>query len=159
MESNHTQDPDLRHLDTMAKLLDNQFTIPGTNFRFGFDGIIGLIPFAGDLLGLVVSGSLFRVMMLKGAGPLIMLQMLGNMALDAIIGVVPVVGDLFDFGFKANRRNVDLLKRYYADGKKRPSAKTSVALLSVVFFALMLLLLYGCWLLGKWLFLFVWGLF
>jgi Domain of unknown function (DUF4112) len=157
-ESTHIQDPDLKQLDVMAKLLDNQFGIPGTNYRFGLDGIIGLIPFVGDMIGLLVSGALFRIMLKKGAGPIIMLRMAGNVALDTIIGVVPLIGDLFDFGFKANRRNVDLLQRYYATGKKRPSAKVSVSMLALLFFALMLALIYACWIAGRWLFTSAWGL-
>lgn len=158
-QQNFNDDKDLKQLDAMAKLLDNQFVIPGINFRFGLDGIVGLIPVAGDLAGLVVSAFLFRVMLRKGAGPLIMLQMLGNIALDALVGVIPLAGDLMDFGYKANRRNVDLLKGYYAAGKVRPSAKKSVAFLGFLFFLAVIALLYACWLLGKWLFGFVAGLF
>ena len=156
-EQQKNQDPDLKSLDMMAKLMDNQFSVPGTNYRFGLDGIIGLIPVVGDMAGLLISAALFRVMLRKGAGPLVMLQMLGNMALDAVLGVVPLLGDLADFGFKANRRNVDLLKRYYADGKSRPSAKKSVAFLGFLFFVLFLVLLYGCWLAAKWLWIWAFG--
>ena len=95
------QDPDLARLDALAKLLDNQFRIPATNLRFGLDGLIGLVPYLGDMTGFVVSGFLMHTMLRKGAGPLLMLRMLFNFVLDAIVGIVPVVGDLFDFGFKA----------------------------------------------------------
>jgi hypothetical protein len=37
--------------------------------------------------------------------------MLLNVALDALIGAVPVLGDLFDFAWKANRRNLVLIER------------------------------------------------
>lgn len=152
-------DPDLARLEAMAKLLDNQFFIPGTNIRFGLDGIIGLIPYAGDMVGFLVSGVLFRTMMKHGAGPLLMIQMMGNIVLDAVVGIVPFFGDLFDFGFKANRRNVDLLRRYYASGKPKPSAKTSIFLLGVLFFILFIALLWGIWKLGALLAAWVWGLF
>jgi hypothetical protein len=62
-------------------------------------------------------------MLKRGAGPLILIRMMGNFMLDAIVGIIPFFGDLFDFGFKANRRNVDLLRRYYAeDGTKTQRA-------------------------------------
>jgi hypothetical protein len=145
MEAQEKKDNDLGGLDNLAKLLDNQFRIPGTNFTFGIDGIIGLVPYVGDIAGLVVSGYLMRMMVKKGAGPLLMLRMMGNYALDTIVGVVPFLGDFFDFGFKANRRNVDMLKRYYASGKAQPNAKYSLAFLSFLFFLLFCVLIWGVW--------------
>lgn len=135
----------MARLERMAKLMDSQFRIPGTNMRFGLDGIIGLIPYAGDIAGFLVSGILMRLMLQKGAGPLIMLRMLGNFVIDALVGTIPLFGDLFDFGFKANRRNVELLKKYYASGEKRPSAKWSITLLGIFFFLLFGLMVWGIW--------------
>lgn len=152
-------DPDLARLDALAKILDNQFRLPGTQVRFGLDGIIGLVPYLGDVAGFVVSGFLMRTMIQRGAGPLLMLRMMGNVALDAVVGVVPVAGDLFDFGYKANRRNVELLKQYYADGKAKPSAKWSLALLGILFFILFALLIWAIWKVSAMLVTWVWGLF
>ncbi|HRI60922.1 MAG TPA: DUF4112 domain-containing protein [Saprospiraceae bacterium] len=153
-----TIDPDLARLDALASLLDNRFRIPGTEIRFGLDGIIGLIPYVGDMAGFIVSGILMRTMIKRGAGPLLMLRMMGNFAFDAIIGVIPVAGDLFDFGYKANRRNVDLLKKYYADGKPRPSAKWSLTLLGILFFVLFGVLIWGIWKFAALLVTWVWNL-
>lgn len=152
-------DPDLARLDALASLLDNRFRIPGTEIRFGLDGIIGLVPYVGDVAGFVVSGILMRIMIQRGAGPLLMLRMMGNFAFDAIMGVIPVAGDLFDFGYKANRRNVDLLKKYYADGNAKPSAKWSLALLGGLFFILFAFLIWGIWKVAAILVGWVWGLF
>lgn len=153
------EQPDLARLDMLAKLLDNQFRIPGTNIRFGLDGLIGLVPYVGDMAGFIVSGILMRIMIRKGAGPLLMLRMMGNFMLDAVVGIIPLFGDLFDFGFKANRRNVDLLKKYYADGGTKPNAKWSLALLGFVFLALFAALIWGIWKLAALLTAWVWGLF
>ncbi len=138
-------DPDMARLDALATLLDSQFRVPGTNFRFGIDGIIGLVPYLGDMAGLVISGLLMRLMLRRGAGPGLMLRMLGNFVLDALIGIIPIVGDLFDFGYKANRRNVNLLKKYYAEDKVRPNAKGSLTLLGILFFALFVAVIWGIW--------------
>ncbi len=138
-------DPDMARLDALAHLLDSQFRIPGTNMRFGLDGIIGLVPYLGDMAGFVISGLLMRLMVRRGAGPGIMLRMLGNFVLDAVIGIIPLIGDLFDFGYKANRRNVNMLKAYYAEGKERPSAKRSLTLLGIVFFALFVASIWAIW--------------
>jgi hypothetical protein len=38
--------------------------------------------------------------------------MLANVALDGAVGVVPLVGDAFDVAFRANVRNMKLLRRW-----------------------------------------------
>lgn len=128
-------DNDLARLDALARLLDNQFRIPGTNARFGLDGLIGLVPYLGDVAGFAVSGVLFSVMLKRGAGPLILLRMMGNLVLDAVVGTIPLLGDLFDFGYKANRRNVEMLKNYYAEDSPKPSVRTSMLILMLLFLA------------------------
>jgi hypothetical protein len=149
MESNETAqtppDPELARLEALAKLLDNQFRVPGTNMRFGLDGLIGLVPYLGDMSGFVVSGFLMRTMAKKGASPWMMLRMMFNYIVDAVFGVVPLLGDLFDFGFKANRRNVEMLKAYYADGEAKPNAKRSVAFLGILFLLLFMALIWAVW--------------
>lgn len=45
----------LVRLEAFAKLMDGAFVIPGTTIRFGLDGIIGLIPVAGDMIAGLVS--------------------------------------------------------------------------------------------------------
>jgi hypothetical protein len=65
--------------------------------------------------------------------------------------VVPLLGDLFDFGFKANRRNVELLKTYYADGKAKPSARVSLFVLGLLFLAVFVALLWAVWIVAAYL--------
>ena len=142
----------MARLEALSKLLDNQFRIPGTNLRFGLDGLMGLVPYLGDMSGFVVSGFLMRTMAKKGASPWMMLRMMFNYILDAVVGVVPLVGDLFDFGFKANRRNVEMLKAYYADGSVKPNARRSVAFLGLLFLALFAALIWAVWKLAAMLF-------
>lgn len=138
--------PDLRRLEALASLLDNRFRVPGTNLRFGLDGLMGLVPYLGDVAGFAVSGVLFSVMLRRGASPLMLLRMMGNFVLDAVVGAVPLLGDLFDFGFKANRRNVDLLRQYYADDTPKPSVGSSIRWL---LFMLFVLLGVSVWLIGR----------
>lgn len=100
----------LARLRRIAWLLDAQFVLPGTRFRFGIDPLIGLMPGVGDtLLGLV---SLYIVNEARSMGvpaPLLA-RMLGNVAIEVIGGSVPLVGDLFDAAFKANLRNLALIE-------------------------------------------------
>ena len=144
-EKTFQEDPELKRLEALSKLMDNQFRIPGTSWRFGLDGMVGLVPYVGDMAGFIVSGFLMRTMVKKGASPLLMLRMVFNYILDAVVGIVPLVGDLFDFGFKANRRNVEMLKSYYADGKAKPKATRSLALLGLLFFVLFGVLIWLVW--------------
>lgn len=137
---------DLARLDTLATLLDNRFQIPGTNLRFGLDGLIGLVPYLGDVASFAVSGVLFSVMLKRGAGPLILLRMMGNFMLDAVVGTIPFLGDLFDFGYKANRRNVEMLKNYYADDSPKPGVRGSILFLILLFIVFMAGLI---WLTGQ----------
>ena len=123
--------PDIERLSFLADLLDNRFQIPGTSIRFGLDAIIGLIPYAGDLLSLLVSGYLLLLIVRNGAGPMLILKMVGNYLLDAAIGAIPVLGDLFDIAFQANTRNVALLIQYYERDEPRPSALKSMLLLAL----------------------------
>lgn len=98
-------------LRRLAHLLDSSIPLPG-GFRIGLDGIIGLIPGLGDLVGTVLSSYIVGQAYRLGASPAVLLRMAGNILLDTLAGAVPIVGDLFDFVWKANRRNVELLDRY-----------------------------------------------
>ncbi|MEQ8964949.1 MAG: DUF4112 domain-containing protein [Azospirillaceae bacterium] len=103
---------ELDRLAAIAHLLDDAFRIPGTGLRFGLDGLVGLVPVGGDLLAAGVSAAIVLWAWRLGAPVPLVARMLGNVVLDGAIGTIPVAGDLFDFGFKANRRNVALLRRY-----------------------------------------------
>ena len=110
---NRSKPDAVRHrVELLAKLLDSQFRLPGTNFRFGWDGLIGLLPGADLLTTLPALYILFEARRAKMPRR-VLLAMLGNILLDGIIGLVPVVGDLFDFAFKANLRNARLFEREF----------------------------------------------
>lgn len=102
----------IRRLERLAGLLDDRFRIPGTRFRFGWDGIIGLLPGIGDAAGAACATYIIAEAARLGAPRRVILRMLANMGVDAVLGLIPLVGDLFDAGYKANRRNVDLLLRH-----------------------------------------------
>lgn len=104
-------------MEAYSRLLDSKFKIPGTDIRFGLEPIAGLVPFAGDAVGFVASGLLVTTMARHGASPRLVARMLVNVAVDAIVGSVPVLGSVFDIVFKANDRNVRLLREYYEEGR------------------------------------------
>ncbi len=107
-----TREQRIARLEALAKLLDVAFIVPGTNVRYGIDGIIGLIPVIGDIITTAISLWLVREARALGAPWHITARMLGNVALDGAIGMVPLAGDAFDVMFRANVRNVRLLRRW-----------------------------------------------
>jgi hypothetical protein len=109
---NLTREQRLARLDAVAKLLDIAFIVPGTKIRYGIDGIIGLIPVVGDIISTALSLWLVREARALGAPWHITARMLGNVAIQGVVGVVPVAGDAFDVLFRANIRNVRLLRRW-----------------------------------------------
>lgn len=103
-------DKELERLDKLAGLLDTAIGIPGTRFSIGLDGLAGLIPGIGDTATLAASLWIVYQAGRLGAPTGVVARMLLNVGLDYAIGLVPVAGDLFDIAWKANRRNVRLLR-------------------------------------------------
>ena len=104
----------LARLRKLAWLLDAQFVLPGTKFRFGINSMVGLAPAAGDLVMGLVSLYIVNEARQMGAPPALLGRMLANVVVEVIGGAVPVLGDLFDMVFKANLRNIALLEDWIA---------------------------------------------
>jgi len=103
-----------RHSETggSGRLAGYQVRHSGTKIRFGFDGLLGLIPGLGDTVTLVSTAYLVGAAAQLGLPVHQLFLMAWNGFLDWFIGLIPVIGDLLDIGFKANRRNVDLIRTY-----------------------------------------------
>jgi hypothetical protein len=99
-------------LEQVVSLLDDRYRIPGTPIRFGLDAILGFIPVAGDLLGAALSLWVLAEAVRLRAPRSLLTRMVGNVLVEFGVGAVPLVGDLFDVWWKANRRNLDLLKTH-----------------------------------------------
>jgi hypothetical protein len=106
----------LARLDRMADMLDSRFSILG--IRFGWDPILGLVPGMGDAVTLASGGYMIVEGARMGARRSVLARMAANAGLDFFVGSVPILGDAFDVAFKANRRNVALLRREM--GRPRP---------------------------------------
>jgi hypothetical protein len=107
-----TREERLARLEALSKLLDVAFILPGTNIRYGIDGLIGLIPVVGDIITTAISLWVVREARALGAPWHLTTRMLANVALDGVVGLVPVAGDAFDVMFRANVRNVRMLRRW-----------------------------------------------
>ncbi|REJ91641.1 MAG: DUF4112 domain-containing protein [Planctomycetota bacterium] len=100
----------VERLERFASLLDEAFQIPGTKFRVGWDSIIGLVPGVGDLTTALLSAYIIFEARRLGLPKRTLMRMAGNVGLDTLLGSVPLIGDLFDATFKANKKNMRLMK-------------------------------------------------
>ncbi len=107
-----SEESPLRRLDRLSRLLDSAFPIPGTRFRVGLDGIFGLIPGIGDAVGATLSTYIIFEAARLGVPGRVLLRMIGNVAVETLVGAFPIVGDIFDIAWKANLRNVALLRAH-----------------------------------------------
>lgn len=99
-------------LNTIARLMDSLFAIPGTRIRLGLDAIIGLVPVVGDVLAQIIAGYIIWEAKQLGVSKLTLWRMAANTLIDTAIGAVPIVGDAFDVAFRANMKNLRLLQRH-----------------------------------------------
>ena len=104
----------LKRVRLLSRLLDEQFRIPGTTYRVGLDGLLGLIPGVGDAAGALLSTYILYEAMRLGASSTVLLRMVANIGIDTVGGAIPVVGDIFDIAWKANKKNAALLHAYLA---------------------------------------------
>jgi len=134
----------MQGLRALSRILDDAIAVPGTRFRFGLDAVLGLIPGVGDITGAVMTGYTIVAAYRMGVPGSVLLNMVMNLGIDAAVGAVPLLGDVFDFAFKANRRNLDLLERYV----RRPDAtrKSSRGALVIALGALAVLTIGMVWL-------------
>jgi hypothetical protein len=109
--------------ERLVRFLDDGIVVPGTSQRIGFDGLLGmLVPGLGDATTAAGALSLFYLAVQRGVPRVVLARMALNVAIDALFGAVPIVGDVFDFVFKANRRNLHLIERATRQPKRAATA-------------------------------------
>jgi len=139
-------------LEFVAWLLDSSIPVPGTRLTIGLDAIVGLVPFLGDVIGVLASSYILAEANRLGVGRAILWRMAFNVAIEGVIGIVPLFGDVFDAAWKANQRNVRLLAAW----AERPHATRRasglfLALLTAALLAFAALGLAMTYLLVRWL--------
>ncbi len=128
--------PQLKAIQSWARLLDSQFSFFGTKYRFGIDPLMNLLPFIGSFSGFIAGGVMLLMAIQAGASGKVIIKMLMNILVDYIIGSIPIVGQVFDFVYKANNRNVALLERHFNEGAHQGSGMGY--LMSILFIAFLL---------------------
>ena len=109
-------------LRQLAWLLDSSIRVPGTRLSIGIDALLGLLPVAGDLLGVLLSSYILVEAARLGAPKSLLYRMAFNVAVEGVVGIVPLAGDVFDAAWKANQKNVQLLEAHF-----REPARTAAA--------------------------------
>jgi hypothetical protein len=117
----------------LVTLLDDRFRIPGTDFRFGLDPIIGILfPGVGDVVTGAGSVGLMALALRRGVPRVVLFRMILNILVDVVAGSLPIVGDIFDAAYKSNRRNLELIREHETPGSKATAMDYAIATLGIV---------------------------
>ncbi|MBX7060849.1 MAG: DUF4112 domain-containing protein [Pyrinomonadaceae bacterium] len=126
-------------LDDLSRYLDGLFRIPGTGWRFGLDALIGLIPNVGDTLTFLPSMYILFSGVRYGVPKITLLRMALNIAIDYLVGMIPFLGDAFDFVWKSNKKNMELI-RTRATGRGKGTRSDYLFILGLIGTLLLLLI-------------------
>ena len=126
-------------LENLSHYLDGLFRIPGTGWRFGLDSLIGLIPNVGDTLTSFASFYILFAGVRYGVPKITLLRMAFNIGLDYLVGTIPFVGDAFDFFWKSNKQNMDLI-RERATGKDVGTTGDYIFVIGIILLLILLLI-------------------
>jgi len=130
-------------MQTLTWLMDRSVPLPG-GYRIGLDGFLGLIPGLGDFISSTISGWIVVLAYQEGVPLSVLLRMLFNVGIDLLFGSIPVIGDVFDFVFKANVRNLELLDRYQLSPvETRRKSRLNVFAILFTLLVLFILLIWG----------------
>ncbi|HEX6124771.1 MAG TPA: DUF4112 domain-containing protein [Pyrinomonadaceae bacterium] len=125
-------------LEDLSRYLDGLFRIPGTGWRFGLDALIGLIPNVGDTLTSFASFYILIAGARYGVPKITLLRMAFNIGVDYLVGTIPFIGDAFDFFWKSNKKNMDLI-RARATGKDVATTGDYIFVFGIIGFLILLL--------------------
>jgi Domain of unknown function (DUF4112) len=126
-------------LDNLSHYLDGLFRIPGTGWRFGLDSLIGLIPNVGDTITSFASFYILLAGVRYGVPKITLLRMAFNIGLDYVVGTIPFIGDAFDFIWKSNKQNMDLI-RARATGINKGTTSDYLFIFGIIGFLILLLI-------------------
>ncbi len=126
-------------IESLAKYLDDWIKIPVVGWRFGLDAVIGLVPNVGDTLTSVASFYILFAGVKYGVPKITLARMAFNIGLDYIVGMIPVIGDTFDFFWKSNKQNIDLI-RERGTGKDKGTTSDYIFVFGIILLLIGLLI-------------------
>ena len=127
-------------LETLSKYLDGLFKVPGVGWKFGLDSLIGLIPYVGDISTSIVSFYILIAGVRYGVPKITLARMAFNIGLDYVVGAIPFLGDAFDFVWKSNKQNMDLIRKH---GQGRGTGTTLDYIFVIAIIAILIGILLG----------------
>ena len=138
-----------RFIERLSWFLDESITLPN-GYRIGFDGFLGLIPGVGDFIGGLLSSVIIYQAHQYGVPRMVLGRMIINMIIDTVIGAIPILGDVFDFVWKANKRNLALLDDYQQQPRRtyRRSLIQNLLFIGLLVAILVLLVTFVVWIIG-----------
>jgi hypothetical protein len=101
----------------LSILMDSRFEGP-LGFRFGLDGILGMVPFIGDFLTSGISFYIILQAALLGCAPSTLIRMALNVLFENLLDMIPFFGNVMDFFWKANNRNIALIDQHMLNPSK-----------------------------------------
>ena len=133
----------------LALIMDNFLRVPGTNFRFGLDPLMGLLPGLGDTGSAMISAMALIAAARRGLPKILLARMSLNILINEAVGIVPILGDAFSFWFKSNARNYDLLRQHTAAPRRSTTSDWIfvAAVLGALLLILVVSLAFSFWLL------------
>lgn len=128
--------------ERLVRALDDLIRIPGTRWGIGLDPLLGLLlPGAGDTITGLGSISLLLLAFKERVPTVVILRMILNIVVDVIGGLLPFAGDAFDFVWRSNKRNLELIEKYRSDPKAEPTWRDYVLVSLGIFLAVVSIVL------------------
>jgi hypothetical protein len=134
-----------------AKFLDSQFTIPGTNFKFGLDPLLSLIPLLGSFSGLVTGFIFIFLAHRNGVSGKAKMMMTKNVLIDYVYGLIPILGNIKDFIYRSNLKNLKIVEEHLLEGQHQGSGWPLFFQIVLSIFLLLILTIVLFFYLLKWL--------
>lgn len=101
-----------RRVESLERVLEGAFTVPGLNRKVGLDAMVGLVPIAGDVISAAIGMYLVWEARNLGMSKWQLARMTANVGFDTAVGAIPIAGDLFDFVFRSNSRNLKIIRKH-----------------------------------------------
>lgn len=136
-------------IEILTDWMDTKLRIPGTSIRFGLDAIMSLIPGIGDTVSALINFGIFGMILVKGVPFGTAIKMMGNVIIDFLLSSIPLIGTIFDIGFKANVKNLNLLQKHLNSNPTGKYYKGIWVVFSLTSVILLLLIIGLFWLLAK----------